>query len=431
MQHKVIIKITDKNFSYLQHLANAVKFINQNLMLDEYCNSIFYQLAIAGEIAAKRLPPDVQKLLPSNICEILRNICDNLLAHSGYTLAVSQAKLLSTLRSYHHQQFGLLSNIINKIIIREATLQICIKLRELAELKDGRFSKANNLVKEIENIFSRIQFSMQALPPQEQEKYTLIQQKFTNNFDFSFTSIKKAISSKIITAVDAARKDDLLRTNIKELENISKAIFAIEELPAEIPEFCHSLVHHFGVLAQKTEMKTITPQILQERKKEILSWIKHYSESLYSITEHLYRFDKQQLINPTQDLEVQITQYDARWHLIMLNALLENVELRSTTLFHTTRNNSIHRFEHIDPKTELDNLEIICREELSPFIRQQEENQTVVADPDSSTLVASDTAISSPSTADTTVATLPVTKKLRLSTDLPSEEKKTSENNLL
>ena len=150
---------------------------------------------------------------------------------------------------------------------------------------------------------------------------------------------------------------------------------------------------------------------------------------IHSFKEELPKIQQKKLTE--RDLEVQITQYDARWHLIMLNALLENVELRSTTLFHTTRNNSIHRFEHIDPKTELDNLEIICKEELSPFMRQQEENRTVAVDPDSLTLVTSDTAISSPSTADTTVATLPVTKKLRLSTDSPSEERKISGNNLL
>ena len=94
-------KIFKNDFIYLQHFADAMRFVYNQLKSGELNNSLFYHLIMAGEIVYRaeprpsKLSEKMYELLPKNECLMLVDMRDNYFTHGIYFLAKDEGKALA------------------------------------------------------------------------------------------------------------------------------------------------------------------------------------------------------------------------------------------------------------------------------------------------------------------------------------------------
>lgn len=369
-------KKQDSDFEFLQIFADVMQRIYDAVKSNSLTPVLLYQMFVAGEIVAAtskaKLSDEVRKLLPTNVCPILQDIRDRYLGHSGFLMASHEREILGSFK-INPDDFKLLADIANKIVIRESNQLICAKLQEFCHLEDGRRSKMNDILKEIPIMMQRAPSSIAKLSEKDKLQYIELQKQFTALCEEITNSAKEALKkdieakNKLTTHSDLLRKSEEFKAKITRLSELQNATTKIELLPAHIREFCSGLHNHVKYLEKETKQTFSSSTIIAERKEALTELLKAKSRLLLELVDKLKTFKEEELNNPQQHPEVLAVQHNIRWQLAIINALFEDLDIRSTTHFHKTRNDAIHNFLHIKPNDELQNLVKICAEDLSPF----------------------------------------------------------------
>ncbi len=352
----------------LRHLKNLTK------SMDLVCSSFsedkkiffLYHLLIAAEIVSRgvrtKLSDSACALIPKNARELLQQIRDDFIAHSGITICkfMNDEQALKTLLedkssiiAFRMSSYFALAYVAIEILTS--------KITQLIELENNRSGKISNFLREIKKICD----SIKEINTEFFSSFLKLWNdsiKLSNEF---YGEFKKSFDEK---SLENLKESEGFSQKIKDLKKVLSelsSLFKNKVTANDIEDFCNATYSNL----RKINTNSNKNFSAVSTKSEVEGYLRKYSDQVKYFTEKLFSYDENHLNNCQFGLsgEVAINFSNVSFYIIVINALFEDIDQKPNFKFKQIRDSVLHKFDEIVYLELRDDFKTMLELKLIPY----------------------------------------------------------------